>query len=82
MKRLPPYTKTVAGAVVLVAAALALKFRLISYTDAGSAAMTGLALMGVGVRSAVAQVPQAVADHAEQEAAALDAEWSALKGGQ
>lgn len=49
-KKAPKYTKTIAGAVVVLAAAVGLKFKLLSLTDAGAIAMSGVTLMGIGIR--------------------------------
>lgn len=51
--QLPPYTKTVAGAVVLLAAGVALKLKLVTLTDAAAIATAGLSLMGLGIRHGV-----------------------------
>lgn len=63
--QLPPYTKTVAGALVLLAAGVALKCGLLTFTDAATLVMTvGLPLMGIGIRAGVEQLRKDFESHA------------------
>lgn len=62
--QLPPYTKTVAGALVLLAAGVALKLKLVTLADAGAIVTVGLSLMGIGIRAGVEQLRKDFEFHA------------------
>lgn len=46
----PNYTKTIAGAALIIAAGAALKFRLLPVEDAAMVASLGAGLLGIGIR--------------------------------